>query len=69
MSQDGRVSIGFKATASILLHKMKAKALVTFVFNENALARWPFEIQQVECEVKVAYGIVRYVHSFSSVNY
>lgn len=63
LSQDKRASNGFKAIASILLHKLKAKALVAFVFDEAVLAAWPFAIQQIECEVQIAYGKVKSVIS------
>ncbi|KLO20428.1 Spc7-domain-containing protein [Schizopora paradoxa] len=49
---------GFKARATLLFQKQRAKATVSFIFNEELLARWPFKIRALECQVKVAYGAV-----------
>jgi len=48
----------FKAVASILFEKQKAKATVTFVFSNDLLARWPFAIRTLNCEVNVVYCMV-----------
>lgn len=47
---------GFKASASLLFQKQRAKATVSFVFDEELLAEWPFKIRALGCQVKVAYG-------------
>jgi len=47
---------GFKANASLLFQKPRAKAIVSFVFDQKLLARWPFKIRTLDCHVKVAYG-------------
>lgn len=52
---------GFKANATLLFHKQKAKAMVSFLFTDDLLARWPFQIRTLECQVKVVYGAVECV--------
>ncbi|THH12139.1 hypothetical protein EW145_g162 [Phellinidium pouzarii] len=57
-SQQGDEFSGFKAVVSVLLHKQKTKALVAFLFSDEVLGCWPFAIQKLQCEVKIAYGKV-----------
>ena len=47
---------GLTVTASILSRKRRAKMLVALIFSPEVLARWPFEIKKLQCEVKTTYG-------------
>jgi hypothetical protein len=48
-----------KATAKVMFVSKKAKAFISFVFDEKTFASWPASIKDVNVEVKVAYGTVR----------
>jgi kinetochore protein Spc7/SPC105 len=50
---------GFKATAKIMLSKKKAKALISFIFNEETFALWPSSIGDVKIDAEVVYGTVK----------
>jgi hypothetical protein len=47
---------GFVTRAAVLFPAAKAKAVVSFVFDEEAFSRWPTSVSLVRCEVEVAYG-------------
>jgi kinetochore protein Spc7/SPC105 len=51
----------FKAKAMLLFRKLRAKAIVSFVFDDVTFARWPMTIGSLKCEVDVAYGPVQCV--------
>jgi kinetochore protein Spc7/SPC105 len=50
---------GFKATAKVMFPKLKAKAFVSFVFDEDTFASWPLSIKHVTTDAQVAYGHIR----------
>lgn len=52
---------GFAARADVLFPTRVAKAQVSFVFDNETLARWPMSIRGLQYEVNVAYGAVEYV--------
>lgn len=47
---------GFSATAMIMFPRLKAKALISFIFDTPVFSSWPMLIQSTRCNVKVAYG-------------
>jgi hypothetical protein len=47
---------GFRAKAIVLFPNLKAKALVSFIFDADTFSAWPISINSVRCEVEVAYG-------------
>ncbi|KIK98328.1 hypothetical protein PAXRUDRAFT_823971 [Paxillus rubicundulus Ve08.2h10] len=47
---------GFSATAIILFPSVKAKALISFIFDTPNFSSWPMLIHSTRCEIKVAYG-------------
>ncbi|KIJ21478.1 hypothetical protein PAXINDRAFT_159567 [Paxillus involutus ATCC 200175] len=47
---------GFSATTTILFPSVKAKALISFIFDTPNFSSWPMFIHSTRCEVKVAYG-------------
>lgn len=51
---------GFKAIASVLFTKHKAKALIKFIFDSDTFSSWPMSLASVGCEVEVAYGTLKY---------
>jgi len=57
---------GFTATVTIMFPSKKAKALIFFIFDTRTFSSWPMSIQSMQCDVKVAYGPIQYVISFSS---
>lgn len=58
-------SPGIKAVALVLLHRHKAKANVTFLFDETVMARWPSTIRELQCDVEITYGRIKYVQLLS----
>jgi kinetochore protein Spc7/SPC105 len=48
-----------KATAKVMFVSKKAKAFISFLFDEKTFASWPASIKDVDVEVEVAYGAVR----------
>jgi hypothetical protein len=53
---------GFKATVKIILAKKKAKALISFTFDEETFSVWPHSIRNVKMDVDVVYGPVRWAN-------
>ncbi|KAF8592058.1 hypothetical protein K439DRAFT_1537791 [Ramaria rubella] len=47
---------GFKATATLLLHKKTSKVLVSFHFDSEMLSNWPATMDSLHYEVSVVYG-------------
>ena len=45
----------------ILLRNRKSKVFVEFGFDEETIARWPIALARLTCDVKTAYGDVKYV--------
>lgn len=52
---------GFQATAKVMFTSRKAKAFVSFIFDEDTFASWPMSIADVQTDVRVAYGSLRWV--------
>lgn len=50
---------GFSATATILFPSLKAKSLISFMFDTPIFSSWPVSINSVPCDVKVAYGPIK----------
>ncbi|KZS96167.1 hypothetical protein SISNIDRAFT_339849 [Sistotremastrum niveocremeum HHB9708] len=44
------------ATVTLLLKRIRSKALVAFKWNVRALTSWPMSLNMLQCEVKVVYG-------------
>ena len=44
-----------------MIPKQQGKAIVSFIFNLQALSEWPLSIDSLICEVDVAYGNLEYV--------
>ncbi|KAF9229625.1 hypothetical protein BS17DRAFT_688618 [Gyrodon lividus] len=49
-------SSSFSATATVLFPSVKAKALISFIFDTRNFSSWPTSVKSTRCEVKVAYG-------------
>ncbi|KIJ68713.1 hypothetical protein HYDPIDRAFT_24966 [Hydnomerulius pinastri MD-312] len=47
---------GFSATAMILFPSVKAKALLSFIFDTPNFSSWPVLIHSTRCDIKVSYG-------------
>jgi hypothetical protein len=47
---------GIVATATVLLHSVKAKILVSFILDNDTLWAWPASIGNVDCKIKKSYG-------------
>ena len=50
---------GFEATFTVMFGTKKAKATISFSFDEETFATWPISIHSVQIDVQVAYGPVR----------
>lgn len=50
---------GFSATATILFPSLKAKALISFMFDTPIFSSWPVLINSMRCDVRVAYGPIK----------
>lgn len=59
-TSDGLLS-GMKATASVLLLQLNAKVYISYILDNETLARWPRSLEDLKWEIKVAYGDVEYV--------
>jgi kinetochore protein Spc7/SPC105 len=51
----------FKAKAVMVFPNTKAKAVVSFLFDDETYSLWPMKIQSIKCEVDVTYGPVEFV--------
>jgi kinetochore protein Spc7/SPC105 len=49
---------GFKATAKVMCPQKKARAFVSFIFDEATFASWPLSIRNVGTDVEIDYGPV-----------
>ncbi|KAG6329815.1 hypothetical protein ID866_9275, partial [Astraeus odoratus] len=49
---------GFSANVTVLFPKVKAKAIVSFIFDAANFSSWPARIRSTQCDVQVAYGSV-----------
>jgi len=47
---------GIVATATVLLHNVKAKISVSFILDNDTLWAWPASIGNVDCKIKKSYG-------------
>ncbi len=54
-------SEGFAAKVVVLFSVQRAKALISFIFDNETLSRWPVSIRSMRCNVEVAYGQLEYV--------
>ncbi|EGO18924.1 hypothetical protein SERLADRAFT_479987 [Serpula lacrymans var. lacrymans S7.9] len=52
-------SAGFTAIASVMIPKVKAKALISFTLDTKTISRWPLSVGSVQCDVTVAYGPIQ----------
>ncbi|EJD55632.1 hypothetical protein AURDEDRAFT_179352 [Auricularia subglabra TFB-10046 SS5] len=50
---------GLRVTASVLVDKMESKALVSFLFDDDALMRWPVSANKVDVHVEIDYGDIQ----------
>ncbi|KZP12027.1 hypothetical protein FIBSPDRAFT_755571 [Athelia psychrophila] len=50
---------GFKATATVMVRNLKAKAVVSFVLDFATFASWPMSLHATGCEVEVIYGPIQ----------
>lgn len=50
---------GFTAKVKIMFAKHKAKAFISFSFQEETFASWPLSMRDVKIDVEVAYGPVK----------
>lgn len=54
-------SEGFAAKVTVLFSVQRAKALISFIFDNETLSRWPASIRSTRCDVEVEYGQLEYV--------
>ncbi|TFK76777.1 hypothetical protein BDN72DRAFT_866650 [Pluteus cervinus] len=47
---------GFKVTAKVMLPRVHAKALISFLFPLDLFSKWPESLDGLDCEVTVGYG-------------
>ncbi|KZV70325.1 hypothetical protein PENSPDRAFT_631815 [Peniophora sp. CONT] len=53
---EGKRMPGMRATADVVLHSVKAKIKMEFVFEAETVIGWPFSVQDVACAVRPVYG-------------
>ena len=59
---------GLTVSATTVFRRTKAKARISFTFDDDTLGQWPFNIQSLKSEVKVIYGTIEYVSLRTSNN-
>ena len=51
-----------RATATVMFPSLKSKALISFLLDKETYSRWPLSVRGLKADVRVAYGIIKYVH-------
>ena len=55
VDMDGEMK-GLRVVADVVLHSVRGKCSIEFVFDAGTLVRWPFSVQDVVCAVRPVYG-------------
>ena len=51
-----------RATATVMFPLLKSKALISFLLDKETYSRCPLSVRGLKADVRVAYGIIKYVH-------
>ena len=50
-----------RATATVMLPRVKGKTYISFILDKDTFTRWPLSVRGLKVDAKVAYGDVQYV--------
>ncbi len=56
-----------KATATIMLPRIKGKTFISYILDKDTYTRWPLSVRGLKVDAKVAYGDVQYVTNPSTL--